>query len=259
MENEKITTEELYGKSDLPQKPLVYEETPIIGPASPAGGPVASPPPLSQLPKHSGSFLQAIGTILLFIILFGVGVWLSTVIRQYLPTTPTQPEPTRTPSPVETPAPYVIPTVTNDQFAGWQIYTVSDVSFRLPEGVLAPICDGANCVSEGTYLTGGTRFTVAMHNNASQFSQGAVIVDNGGREFTTSETTVSSRRAFSYQGLFSGTTTGGYSFSQMRGVMIVLDDIRTLELNHFTPTGVFADFASDDRIFDDILQTLLLP
>jgi len=132
------------------------------------------------------------------------------------------------------------------------------VSYRLPAESLAPICDGANCISQGTYLQGGTRFTVATHENARQFSSGAVIVDAGGREFTTTETTIAGRRTFSYQGVFTGTTTGGYSFSQMRGVMILLNDTQTLEMNHFTPNGVSADFASDDSLFDKILESLSL-
>ena len=247
MADDQLTTEELYGKSDPPASPpmpLTYEETPVIEP------PIQPGP---MVPK-SGRFGHTIATIVFFILLFAFGIWLSTFLRQY---TQTSLPASNAPTPTQSALPLVSPTVT-PPLSGWKTYTVAGASYQLPQDMLAPICDGASCVSEGTYLPGGTRFTVATHNNARQFTIGAVIVDAGGREFTTTETTVAGRRAFAYDGQFSGTTTGGYRFSQMRGVMIILDDTQTLELNHFTPTGVSADFVSDEAVFDEILKTLTL-
>lgn len=247
MEESKVTTEDA--------KPLVYEETPIIEPVTP-----------STPPRNARYLLKTIGTILLFIILFGVGVWLSTLIRPYMPASTSIPESVPTPTQVLMPT----PTVSSEAYPGWKTYDVVSgatkvaipgVSFKLQSDVLAPICDGANCSSQGTYLPGGTRFTVAPRggNQALRDFRGAVVTDSGGREFTTTPTTVVGKNALEFSGLFSGTTGGGYSFTQMRGVMIEVDSTLSLEINHFTPTGVSADFASDDVVFNQILQTLILP
>lgn len=254
MADEKLTTEELYGKSNPPQQPLTYEETPIIDPVTP------SPPP-----RNSRYFLQTIGTIIVFVVLFGVGVWLSTVIRPYTTASTSIPENVPTPTQVLVPT----PTVSSGVYPGWTTYTVvsgatkqpiAGISFRLPQDVLAPICDGGSCASQGTYLPGGTRFTIAPRGGGQALRdfRGAVVVDAGGREFTTTPTTVASRQALEFSGLFTGTTSGGYSFTQMRGVMIEVDSTLSLEINHFTPTGISADFASDDALFDEILKTLML-
>ena len=45
----------------------------------------------------------------------------------------------------------------------------------------------------------------------------------------------------------------------MRGVMIEVSSILTLEFNHFAPAGVTTDFATDDVLFDRILKTVELP
>ena len=259
MADEKLTTEELYGKSDppvaSPPVPLVYEETPIIEPV--------------KAPSQGSPSPHTIATIVFFVLLFALGVWLSTFLRQFTTTTPPS-------AVIPTPPPKAdqplaeTPTDTEDPFATWRPYEVvsgatrvpvSGVSFKLPPEVLAPICDGANCSSQGTYLPGGTRFTVAPRGGGQALRdfRGAVVVDAGGREFTTTPTMVAGRQALVFSGLFTGTTAGGYSFAQMRGVMIEVDSTLSLEINHFTPTGVSADFASDDVVFNQVLKTLVLP
>lgn len=266
MADEKLTTEELYGKSDppvesQPAKPLIYEETPIIEPVK---------APLQTSPSPTLPIGHTIATIVFFVLLFALGVWLSMFLRQFTTTTPPSaviptPPPQADQPFAETPTP-----ITNDPFVSWKTYSVvsgatrqpiAGISFRLPQDILAPICDGANCSSQGTYLPGGTRFTVAPRggNQALRDFRGAVVTDAGGREFTTTPTTVAGKQALEFKGLFSGTTGGGYSFTQMRGVMIEVDSTLSLEINHFTPTGVSADFASDDAVFNQVLKTLVLP
>ncbi|MBI4062311.1 hypothetical protein HY410_00145 [Candidatus Gottesmanbacteria bacterium] len=234
----------------LPPTPLVYEETPIIEP-------VKAPSPQSS---------HTIATIVFFILLFALGVWLSTFLRQYIPSNvplESQITPTHIALPIASPTPLPVGE------ADWKTYgvlsgatkiAIPGISFRLPQDVLAPICDGASCASQGTYLPGGTRFTVAPRggNQALRDFRGAVVTDAGGRAFTTTPTTVAGKQALEFSGLFTGTTGGGYSFTQMRGVMIEVDSTLWLEINHFTPTGVSADFASDDTLFNEILKTLVL-
>lgn len=38
--------------------------------------------------------------------------------------------------------------------------------------------------------------------------------------------------------------------------MIDLDATHSLEINHFTPSGITADFAADDLLFDKIVSSL---
>ncbi len=237
---------------------LTYEETPVIE-------------PIEEAPQ-SHSFGSTIGMILLFIILFGVGVGLSVVLRQYFAPqvlTSVKNVPLLTPTPK---VPEVFPTPTPsilDPYAGWKQYQVisgttkaaiSGISFKLPAEVLAPICDGGSCVSQGTYLPNGSRFTVAARGKGQSLAdaRGNIIVtDVSGKSFMTKPVTLlGGRKALEYSGLFSGTTVGGYTFSQMRGLMIEIDDTMTLEMNHFMPSGVNADFAADDIVFDKVTASL---
>lgn len=155
-------------------------------------------------------------------------------------------------------------------FDDWETYHVIDgaggvpirgISFILPPDVLSPICDSVSCVSQGTYLPGGTRFTVAPRGigHALADFRGKIVSDAAGREFLTEAATVAGQPAIVFSGDFAGTTVSGYSFMKMRGVMIEVDDTLSLEFNHFTPSGVNADFASDDVLFEQILKTLKLP
>ena len=59
-----------------------------------------------------------------------------------------------------------------------------------------------------------------------------------------------------FSGTFSGRTTGGYGFTQMHGFMIEISPTQTLEINHFTPTGVTADWVRDDALFEQIISNL---
>ena len=255
-------------------KPLTYEETPVIDPWAnqPQSTQTYSPSPSAERARGSGAGF--IGNLILFIILFALGIGLSVYFRQYLPNVPEGVPQIKLPQlsnrgttppiePVESLAP-VQPT------SQWTVYQamngvtrqpISGVSFRLPQDVLEPICDGSSCGSEGTYLTGGTRFTVAPRGKGQILAdfRGSIISDLQGQAFTTKNTTVAGRPAVEFTGLFTGSTIAGYAFSQMRGVMIEVSPELSLEFNHFTPKGVDADFASDDSVFDAIVKTLVLP
>ena len=74
--------------------------------------------------------------------------------------------------------------------------------------------------------------------------------------FISNEATVSGHTAIEFTGTFAGRTSGGYGFTQMHGFMIEVSPAETLEINHFTPTGITADFAQDDVLFTQILSTL---
>lgn len=264
-----ITPQDLYGPSNpptpegAPQVPetvggLPVEETPEIP------MPQTQPPPATKNQKTP--FFSTLGLIILFIGLFGLGVWGSSFIRQFFPNglvgvTPQQQEVVNAPTPTPTPV---------DPFATWKQYQVisgstnlpiAGISYKLPPEVLAPVCDTTTCMSQGTYLPGGTRFTVAPRGAGQLLTdfRGSAISDVGGITFTTKDTTVNGHAAKEFTGVFSGKTVGGYGFTQMRGYMIEVTTTLSLEVNHFTPTGVAANFAPDDTLFNKIVSTLQLP
>lgn len=149
----------------------------------------------------------------------------------------------------------------------WKVYQVVSgttkqpivgLSFQLPDDVLSPICDGSTCASQGTYLPGGTRFTLAVRGKGQILPdfRGTLISDVGGRVFTQNQATVAGQLATEFSGTFRGTTVGGYAFTQMRGFMIIVNDNLSFEINHFTPTGIAADFSGDDALFDKIVTTV---
>lgn len=283
---DQITTEDLYGTSkDLPQQPegqaappppepLIYEETPEIPISQP---PVPQPPTVANPPspmrqdlaspgKKRGSCLRTAGIILLVIVLFVAGIWLSSQLRQWVPgltgsgvVTDTTPTPTRGPSPTDG----AVPAGPYDDWISYEVISgttkaaVPGISFKLPPEVLAPVCDGAGCASQGTYLPGGTRFTVAARgaNQTLRDYRGSIITDVNGTAFTTKEATASGRRAMEFSGVFAGRTVAGYAFSRMRGVMVEVTQTLSLEINHFVPSGIVADFEADDGVFDQILDT----
>jgi hypothetical protein len=268
-----ITTDDLYGTSkdqtppavvpepmvETPPKPLHYEETPEVPMPSPSSSPV----------KRSGC-LGKLFTAIVFLALFIGGIWLSSFVRQFFPT--------NTPSSEQTENTGAGPAVTPQQGTtatgsaavavnGWKTYEVisgttkaafGGVTYQLPIDVLAPICDGTGCASQGTYLPGGTRFTVAPRGagQALRDFRGSVISDVGGVSFTSKATTVAGRPGMEFTGVFTGRTISGYGFSRMRGVMIELTPTTSLEVNHFTPNGIVADFTADEKVFDAILKTI---
>ena len=221
--------------------PIPIEETPEIRMDTPAE-PQSQVPPPPPMPKVSSS--SAVVTILVFLILFIAGILLSSYIRPFL--FGLNKGLTAVPTPIAVPA---TPTPV-DPFANWKTSTIAGLSYKLPPDVLAPVCDGASCASQGTYLPGGTRFTVAPRGPS------AFVTDANGVAFINKDATVSGHIATDFFGTFTGRTITGYVFTQMHGFMIEVTPTLTLEINHFTPTGVTTDFAKDDVLFDRILSTL---
>jgi hypothetical protein len=201
--------------------------------------------------------------MILFAGLFGLGMWLSNFFRQYTSPGTTQPvaqQKTTENSQTPTSAPA-------DLFSAWKTYQVVNgstgqpfegISFKLPPTVLAPICDAATCMSLGTYLPGGTRFTVAPRGVGQQLPdvRTGTISDAAGMALTSEDSTVQGHTAKIFTGGAGGTTAGGYGFSQIRGYMIEITPDLSLEINHFSPSGVTADFAADDTLFDQIVSSL---
>jgi len=223
--------------------PLPIEETPEIPmPASEGTPPPSQVPPPPPMPSVSRG--SVIVTMIVFILIFAAGVLLSGYIRPLFSgltkKTAIIPAPTIVPA---TPAPA-------DPFAGWHVLTIAGLSYKLPPEVPVPACDGTPCVSQGTYLPGGTRFTVASRG------QIAFVTDANGFAFINKESTVSGHAAMEFTGEFSGRTTGGYGFTRMHGYMIAVNPTQALEISHFTPTGAAADFAGDDALFTRIVSTL---
>lgn len=297
---EPLTTEDLYGKTPTPpktesvaEKPLEYEETPIIQPVTEhvpeekhvsvghtdtsvnTGAPRLTEPhqlprEVSRKPDQPSRVSHTAFTALIFLLLFAAGIWLSSSLRQLLPSSvqdalgipdariTTSPSPTVRLTPTQTPAE-----------AQWKTYPVQSgvskkllegIQYSLPQSVLPPICDGAMCASQGTYLPGGTRFTVALRGAGQSLRdyRGTAISDANGVTFTTKPVTIAGREAMEFTGTFTGRTISGYAFTTMRGVMIPLSDTVSVELNHFIPSGITADFQKDDLLFDTILRTIVL-
>ncbi|MFZ5845731.1 MAG: hypothetical protein ACOY0S_04735 [Patescibacteria group bacterium] len=259
------------------EKPLVYEETPVIEPVKEEVPPPApTPPPVSPLPAQAGKpprrgILGILGNLVLFAALFAVGVWLSMYAKQFLPTgLPAKLPPVGIiPTTKVTATPTQAVTRPTDPYAGWKTYQVisgatrqaiAEVNFKLPPEVLPPICDGTTYASQGTYLSGGTRFTVAARGVGQLLPdpRGALLTDVSGRAFTMREATVAGLAATEFRGEFVGVTAGGYAFTKMRGVMLGITDKLVIEMNHFAPSGVTSDFAADDILFDKILASIEL-
>lgn len=248
-------------------RPSAYE-TLAAEPELPSG---RSEPELSLPVIRKNNVFGRLGMILLFILLFMVGVWLSSAFRQFLPATepigaaiaptvPIVPSSALLPTPIFTPVPTL-------PYISWRTYEIlssnsrpiSGLTATIPGEILLPVCDGGACISQGTYLPGGTRLTFAMRGigQALPNTKGAILTDTSGSDFVMKEATVASMPAIEFTGDFVGTTAGGYSFTKMRGYQIYLSDSLTLEVSHFSPNGVKVDFAQDDTIFEKIATSVL--
>jgi len=241
MDEEKITPEVLYGSSaSAPATPLPIEETPEI--------PMDTVPPPAPMPSVSrGPGLS----IFIALVLIGAGVF------YFVSKRPVQTGGKNTANSV-TPAPVKATPTPADPFASWKPATIAGISYKVPPDVVVPSCDVSGCVSQGTNLPGGTRLTVSPKTVTQPLSsfRGALITDVTGTAFTSRDATISGHTAIEFSGSFSGSTTGGYGFSEMHGFMIEVTPTVTLEINHFTPRGAVADFAKDDALFTQIISTL---
>jgi len=271
-------------------KPLIYEETPVIQPiesndqsAQPMGStgqpesPIPTPVSIKQpddgLPvappaRKGNSIIGWVKNLIIVFVLFGIGIGLSLFLKQYFPSVISAIPSLSIKNPIpSTPQVSITPTAGVNPYANWKSYPVTSgignqkvngITYMLPNDVLAPICDGGNCSSSGTYLPGGTRFTVDARGIGQLLPdfRGKILTDQGGREFSMKDTVVAGRAAKEFSGIFTGTTSGGYAFSRMRGVMVEVSDTLSVEFNHFTPTLVNADFTSDDVLFDKVVQSI---
>jgi len=235
--------------------PLTYEETPVIT----VDAQITEVKPK----KRSGSCLKTIGIVMLVALLFVGGIWLSSFVRQFLPSAVSTGKSTTIKG---TPTQNTDISTNVDPYATWKTYDVISgitklpipgLQFKLPPSVLSPICDGATCVSQGTYLPGGTRLTVAGRGSGQSLRdfRGTVITDANGVPIPTKLLSLNGFSSTEYNSSASGQTVSGYAFTRMRGVMIPLTDTLSVEVNHFTPNGITADFASDDTLFDSIVNT----
>lgn len=269
---------------------LTYEETPIIEPISdpthpevptvhpaPLETPTSQHQPVSSdhfpgIP-HTNSTRSAgkiIGNLVFFVMLFGLGVWLSLQLREFL-ATPTEVVNSEI-TPTETVnLPTSIPTkvasgsaskpqgswVTYQVVSGSNQKVMSGVSYQLPSEITAPICDGGSCPSQGTNLTGGTRFTVAARGKGFTLPdfRGAILTDAAGQQFVMKQSIVGGKGVYEYIGDFTGRTGGGYSFTKMRGVLVPVTETISVEFNHFAPVGIASDFVADDVLFDKIIAS----
>ncbi len=269
----------IFSGAEKSADPLVYEETPIIEPIQEEV--MVTPPPLEQsqepeppspqspenypvAPQQRASSFGWLGDVFVFAVLFGVGILLSMILREFIPNgiSPIKPpvEVSPTPTPVAEEAPL-------DPYAEWIRYDVvgsltrqpvGNIKYKLPGSVQAPTCDPPSCASTGTNLPGLTRFTVSARETRipDNFLE-TKITDATGHQFITKETTIAQRPALEFTGMFSGSTTGGFAFKRMRGVMIAVTDNLLVEFNHFSPSALpNADFDQDDTIFEKMLGSV---
>jgi hypothetical protein len=242
---------------------LEYEETPIIEPIEEKDlpGPLNTPE-LSTHSRHGKRPLAGIKKSVFFLFLFLLGVGGVTFLRPFFETL-TFPffqqttKDTRSEIPQNTP-----PSETVDETFEWNSFStkagMNFLTYKLPKEVLPPVCDGSACPSEGTFLPGGTRFTVSTKITNTPIVNFAklIVKDAGGKVFDTQEATVSGHTAVNFSGSFLGLTTGGYSFTRMHGVMIYVAPTIAVEFNHFSPNGITSEFEKDDAVFSQILKTI---
>ena len=238
---------------------MEYEEMPVVEPQ-----PVAHVEPSEPVVPKRG-LMDRLGSIFFFLILFVLGIWLSTEFR---PSFTPKPQGQVVPVPtvivdlptetIDTPPPATI-SASRTPVLGWQTYTILNVSYKLPPGVKAPTCD-SSCVSYGTNLPGGTRFTVAPRGVGQPLPdfRNAILTDASGRAFTMSLLTVGSHEVYEYVGDFSGSTLQGYQFSKIRGLLVSVDDNTSIEFNHFSPQSAVTDFVSDDVLLTQIVGSVAI-
>ncbi len=294
-------------KQNSEEKPsLSYEETPIIDPVS---GEVASAQaPLSTseredevasvIPEASRVFQPSpevaqkndplseglhvteehikkpskknhLGTILFIVILFGLGVWLSSQLRTFFAPSVSEETVVPTLAPVARVSPPAAGVASPSGAAPSgvrQVYNVisgvtkkpiDGLTYQMPSGIKAPVCDSQSCASQGTNLPGGTRFTVAARGKGQLLPdfRGAILTDAAGREFTMKQGVYGGVYAYEYTGNFTGRTGGGYTFTAIRGVLMPVSETLAVEFNHFAPAGITSDFASDDVVFNEIIAS----
>lgn len=211
------------------------------------------------------------GTIMFIVLLFGLGIWLSSQIRSFFAPVISDEiaVPTSIPaSGVEDVTGGSMPSGpsatgvakqfrTMEVISGMSKQAIPGISYQLPESVKVPVCDTAGCSSQGTNLPGGTRFTVAPRGKGQLLPdfRGAILTDAAGREFVMKQTVIGGISVYEYTGDFTGRTGGGYTFTAIRGVLVPVSETLAIEFNHFSPAGIITDFASDDLVFNEVVAS----
>lgn len=249
---------------------VVPEAAKVFAPSAPSSVSTSQEPMVQDAPQTNASMHTPrakprvhMGTILFVLLLFGLGVWLSSQVRSLFSSTET----TGSPDGNNTVSEPQASASAQQGLEKGTIYSVTGVAGRillpgvtytLPIAVASPVCDGTSCASSGTNLPGGTRFTVAARgaNQVLPDFRGAILTDVNGREFTMAEKQIGTHGVYEYSGAFTGVTGGGYSFTRMRGVLIPISDTQSVEMNHFAPVGVASDFQADDTLFEQIVSSL---
>lgn len=261
-DNNNLTPKEqvdiLNNELDLPD-PLSVPELPNANqPQDNKLPPEPKPEPMVKSGLKSNSIKSLIFNLLIFVILFFVGVTGSLIINKLF-LTPKNPETPKTEIPI-----VITQTKAPDVTGSWNLFEIlsatdgnPQISISIPQNMLTPICDGQSCVSKGTYMDGGTRFTVSVRDNPTNinFSQ-TIVTDITGKQFETKDATISGLIAREFSGDFIGTTAGGYRFTKMHGFLIKANETKLVEINHFAPAGITTDFISDDEVFNKIITTL---
>lgn len=263
---------------------LTFEEAPEVAAPTPPVSPTNTdaaiktpvephhlldvPQPVVKKPRKN----RWIGNGIFVLLLFGLGIWLSSQLRFFIsPETSLENN-----TDVSSPNSFVTPTLddsklsatTSGSLSEWKTVSVSalgsvlqSVTYQLPEAVLLPTCDGSGCPSSGTNLSNGTRFTVAARGKGERLPdfRGAILTDVNGKEFTMHQVRVGGKDVYEYVGDFTGRTGGGYQFTRMRGVLVSVSDTESVEFNHFSPVGIITDFAADDVIFNQIIESVKVP
>ncbi len=215
---------------------------------------------------------KRLGTCIFITLLFGLGIWLSSQLRFFVSPETSSENSTDVSSPnlfaTPTPDERALNATGSGSLSQWQTVSVSalgsilkSVTYQLPQVVLLPTCDGSGCPSSGTNFSGGTRFTVAARGRGERLPdfRGAILTDVNGKEFTMRQVRVGGKDVYEYVGDFIGRTGGGYQFTKMRGVLVSVSDTESVEFNHFSPVGILTDFAADDVIFDQIIESVKIP
>lgn len=241
-------------------------------------------PDVATPPSQKRSIKSVVKGFFIFLLLFVLGYALSGVIRNIInipkqtAVVPTNKETTDEITPIEKESTksgiyeLSIPSsagasIKQASDSAWKQYNpvhgttrapITTISFRLPGTVLAPVCDGASCGSQGTYLPGGTRLTIAPRGTGEVLAdyRGKVISDASGKALITKDSVIKGKKASEYMTDTTGSTVGGYSFTTIHGYMIEVTDTLSLEINHFSPNGITTDFAADDALFQSIIETI---
>ncbi len=289
--------------------PLAYEETPMITPVDPQDRKVtgtefytttqnlktpeiSAPHEMLELPepkatkpvpkpvKAAKSIVNVIVIILIFVVLFGVGIFASMAFRQIMPNGIQFPvgggaakdEITPLPTPQIVPEDQlpvstqsgIVPTkfpqnISQNVLMVGGKSAVPGLNFVLPATVAALSCDGNNCASQGAYLPGGSRFTIAARGKGQglPITKGAKLVDSSGKAFDMSDQVVAGFTVRQFVGNTSGSTMNGFTFSKIRGNILTLSNDLELEMSVFAPAGQIVSWENDNKLFDQIVASVI--